>query len=225
MTKLVIGLGTGRSGTSSLSALLNRQSDAFVTHERSGNEIKWQGSEGRIKALLEEAAGSVKRLYGDIGFYYLPYVEFILQGTKEVKFICIQRSKKETVRSYLIKTRGRNHWYEHNGKFWDRSAWDDCYPRYPFRNKSKALRRYWEDYYARSSELAEKYPQNFAVFQLSDLNTGSGQRRILSFLEIPENEQNLLPFNIKNKLEYNWTSYMIHTIKRFFRSLLKRNSV
>ena len=77
---------------------------------------------------------------GEIGFYYLSYVEQIIADYPTVRFPCLRRDKSETVRSYIDKIwfpgdrtdrqpTHRNHWVNHNGSQWIHDPiWDKCYP-------------------------------------------------------------------------------------------------
>ena len=185
--QLVIGLGTGRCGTQSLAHLLNQQNAAKVDHERVDHLIRWHGSEQAVHTFLDEAVAQTEfQLIGDVAFYYLPYVEAILARQPNVKFICLQRACTETVVSYLQKTEDRNHWMEHDGRVWQLSRWDDCYPKYAVPDKESALTLYWYDYYFTATRLQALYPHNFRVFPMTVLNSKAGQRTILTFLDIPE---------------------------------------
>ena len=185
--QLVIGLGTGRCGTHSLAHLLNQQNAAKVDHERVDHQIRWHGSEEAVQTFLDEAVAQIQfQLIGDVAFYYLPYVEVILARQPKVKFICLQRACKETVASYLQKTDGRNHWMDHDGRNWQLSRWDACYPKYAVPDKESALTLYWYDYYFTATRLQALYPQQFRLFPMTALNSKAGQHAILAFLGIPE---------------------------------------
>lgn len=185
--QLVIGLGSGRCGTQSLAHLLDKQSAAKVYHERVDHEIRWHGSEQEIQTFLDEAVAQDEfQLIGDVAFYYLPYVEAILAYQPKVKFICLQRDCTETVVSYMQKTEDRNHWMEHDGRVWQLSRWDECYPKYAVPDKKSALTLYWYDYYFTATRLQALYPQQFQLFPMTALNSKAGQHAILAFLGIPE---------------------------------------
>ena len=125
---IIIGCGTGRSGTHSLSALFNKQLNTIVYHELEPKEMQWEGAEEFIKkiigyfqkslanntplnALKQLSRGNIVYSYrelkfiGDIGFYYLPYTDLIMTLDPRIKMICIERDQQSTVQSYLRKTR------------------------------------------------------------------------------------------------------------------------
>jgi hypothetical protein len=183
--QLVIGLGTGRCGTQSLAVVLNRQDGARVTHERYG-AIAWQGDEERVAAFVRLSATSPGLdLAGDVGFYYLPYVEQILAIVPNASFICLKRDRKATVDSYLTKTPRKNHWTQHNGVEWRFDAWDRCYPKYAADDKAEAIGLYWDDYYHRAAALETAHPAAFRVFSTESLNTAPGQQAVFDFIGLP----------------------------------------
>ena len=185
--QLLIGLGTGRCGTVSLGSLLNAQPDTTVIHEGAiGGErhlLPWDGS-GNAAAWFRELARRTapSRWFGDVGMYFLPYVEDILEEWPTARFITLRRSKEETVASYLKKTEGRNHWVKHDGTEWRLDErWDIAYPKYPPMPKADALRRYWEEYYHKVGEIQEQYPESISTFDMHLLNESAGREAILDF--------------------------------------------
>lgn len=130
---IVIGLGTGRSGTASLAKLLNAQQDAVCFHEMNPSCVRFFGTPRPILNAIDEfqaildggdpseltvdlgravAAAAYDRLcrmrkirlIGDIAFYYLSYVERIIARNARVRFVCLWRDKAETVESWMQKS-------------------------------------------------------------------------------------------------------------------------
>jgi Sulfotransferase family len=131
---IVIGLGTGRSGTASLAKLLSAQRDAFCFHEMNPACVRFSGTPRPIlnaideyQAILDSGDPSMLtvdlsrplvakaydelckmprlRLIGDIAFYYLTYVEAIAARNPNVRFLCMRRDIDETVASWMKKLR------------------------------------------------------------------------------------------------------------------------
>lgn len=127
---IVIGLGTGRSGTASLANLLLKQTDAHCFHEMNPTCVRFFGTPRPIlngideyQAILDGGDPSKLivdlsrqvvmeaydklcktdnvKLIGDIAFYYLSYVEAIAERNPNVRFVCLKRDKEKTVRSWL----------------------------------------------------------------------------------------------------------------------------
>lgn len=130
---IVIGLGSGRSGTASLSKLLNSQKNSHCFHELNPSCISHFGTEQPIINTINEFQTilnggntskltvdftrnvSVKsyaklvqkknvELIGDIAHYYLSYVDTIAKLNSNVRFVCLKRNKEDTVKSWLKKT-------------------------------------------------------------------------------------------------------------------------
>lgn len=130
---IVIGLGSGRTGTASLSYLIGSQKGAICFHELNPTGAVFEGNpqpilntinefqkiidggDKRLLALDYARPASVKkyqelmqmpevRMVGDIAYYYLKYVDTILAVNTDVRFVCIKRDKAQTVQSWLKKS-------------------------------------------------------------------------------------------------------------------------
>lgn len=131
--RIVIGLGTGRSGTASLTSLIDRQRGGMCFHEMNpacavfaGNAQPQINAASEFRQLLlggdrsrltvdysrPSSVASYERLQhlpelriiGDIAFYYLNYVGDILQAVPECRFVCLRRDRQATVESWLKKS-------------------------------------------------------------------------------------------------------------------------
>ncbi|MDX1732975.1 MAG: hypothetical protein R3228_01365, partial [Halioglobus sp.] len=130
---LVIGLGSGRSGTASLTSLINRQDGGICFHEMNPSSAVFAGNpQPHINAVAEfrsilcdgprknlsidysrpasvatyrelQAMPEVN-LIGDIAFYYLSYVETLLAVEPACKFVCLRRDRQQTVDSWMKKS-------------------------------------------------------------------------------------------------------------------------
>jgi hypothetical protein len=186
LPQIVIGLGTGRCGTQSLAVILNQQEFARVEHEQHGPAIAWQGDEERVADFIRRCTTQRElALVGDVAFYYLPYVEHILELAPHAKFICMKRDRQATVKSYMTWTRRRNHWMRHDGTRWKLDRWDRCYPKYAVADKAEAVGRYWDDYYRRAAALEAAYPHAFRVFPIEAIDSTAGQEAMFDLLGLP----------------------------------------
>ncbi len=237
---LVIGLGSGRSGTASLASLIDRQPGGLCFHEMnpscsvfSGNPQTAVNTVSELRRILDggdrarlsidysrpmsvqtyDRLQGMERvdLLGDIAYYYLNYVDDILQAVPSVRFVCIKRDREQTVASWLNKTsirrwrslwladrlkslitrtpfyREYNHWQEHDGStFKPDPVWDSCFPKIEAASKEEAIRMYWDQYYRQAEELAARLPQSFRIFDISDLSDEQGQLDILRFIGLPD---------------------------------------
>lgn len=189
--KIVIGLGTGRCGTVSLQKMLSQIPNSFFTHE--GFLLPWYGDpKNAINKMYRFIKDTNKEVCGDIGLYWLPYVEYIINEFCQIKFICLKRDKEATIRSFLKKTEGRNYWMRHSGKKWKKDViWDRCFPKFEASSKEEALGKYWEMYYDQAAILEKKYPNHFKIFNISALSTSEKFSEVLEFIEV-EN-QDIIP--------------------------------
>lgn len=238
--KIVIGLGSGRSGTASLTSLLDRQHGGICFHEMNPACAVFDGNpQPHVNAILEfrkllrggdrswlsidySRPASVEtynklqdmpqlNLIGDIAFYYLNYVEDILQVDPECIFVCIKRDRAKTVSSWLKKSsikRWRslwlgdrlkswltrtpfyteyNFWQEHDGSRWKKDpVWDSCFPKFEASSKEEAIGMYWDNYYHEADRLQKLHPDRFRIFDVEDLSVSERQRDILSFIGLEQ---------------------------------------
>lgn len=239
---LVIGLGSGRSGTASLTSLLDRQRGGVCFHELNpscavfaGNsqfavntlcefrEILQGGSRANLSIDYSRPSSVTTynslqamdeiNLIGDIAYYYLNYVDDLIALEPAVRFVCIKRERQPTVASWLKKSSiGRwrslwladwlksritrtpfyqeyNYWQEHDGSIWKCDpVWDSTFPKFEAASKQQAIGMYWDYYYLEAERLQEKYPEQLRIFDIGDMSCTDGQRRILSFIGLPQEE-------------------------------------
>lgn len=131
--RIVIGLGSGRSGTASLTSLIDRQPGGICFHEMNpagavfaGNpqphlnavsefsRILLGGDRARLSIDYSRPASVATyeklqqmpevNLIGDIAYYYLSYVEDLLLATPECVFVCIRRDRENTIDSWMKKS-------------------------------------------------------------------------------------------------------------------------
>ncbi len=236
---IILGLGTGRSGTQSLAYIVNQQPEAVCFHEVNPACMAWQGAFCSVYNLVREfervlAGGprcvTVDRsapdrdhalerlqglervsLIGDIAMYYLPYVERVLELEHDVRFPCLRRDREAVIESYIGKVRlrrtrrerifeplagwlmakpvrtSRNHWMLHDGRHYQPDpVWDKCYPKFDATGLRQALGLYWDTYHEEVDRLATRYPRAVAMFDLDELNSREGQRRVLGFCGIEQ---------------------------------------
>lgn len=192
--RLIIGLGSGRCGTTTLSTLLDSQEDIQMIHEGAidgGRHLIAWGDEGAAIDWLRdlEARTQPSTWFGDVGMYFLPCVEAIIEEWPTARFLAIRRDRDETVASFMKKTEGRNHWADHDGSQWRLDErWDRCFPSYTPMPKEIALAKYWEDYYARVAELQNRYPKAIRLWEMEALNNAEKRAEMLSFVGYPTDQ-------------------------------------
>jgi hypothetical protein len=164
--RLVIGLGSGRSGTASLTSLLNRQPGGLCFHElnpacavfqgnaqaplntvREFRQILQGGDKSRLTVDYSRPASvetyrqlqsmSAVNLIGDIAFYYLNYVDDLLLADPDCVFVCIRREREETVQSWLQKS---------SIKRWPSLWWGDRIRAWLTRTPFYTAYNYWQEH-------------------------------------------------------------------------------
>ena len=175
MSRLIIGLGSGRCGTASLAHLLNLQEGASVTHEFCTlpwefDEEIWVWNMGR---LLFGKWPYDTDIIGDVGFYWINYIERLLERRPETKFVCLKRDRQEVIESMWKFTSGLN---VHPTEDWFR-----MYPRYDVHPKD-AVGLMWDDYYHIAESWQKRYPGVFLIMDMDEaLNNKNSQEKLLEF--------------------------------------------
>lgn len=195
-SSLIFGLGTGRSGSTSLHSLFNMQLETFSSHEHPPL-VSWQNGNKNVHFHLNRSLILLNSFHfvADISHWWLPYTEMIIKRFPNSKFVCIQRDQKETVNSFLrIKSNkkkgGFNHWLIHDGKYWRFNRWDKTYPKFKTTSLKDALEKYWEYYYLESEKLQHNFSSNFRIFNIKMLSSKEGQLKILEFCKFPNPKTN-----------------------------------
>jgi hypothetical protein len=186
---VVIGCGTGRCGTKSLSKLIDDCQQALCTHERRPI-LPWAFSDVHLQARVHDLQRADSPVVGDVAYYYLPYLERLIEMIPDLKVVCLERDRQEVIDSYMQKTQGWNHWYEHDGKAWAYDPfWDATYPKYPIAYKPDAIGAYWDEYHDTIRHTADQHPVNVRVMGTETLNTRAGQDTLFDFIGISEDHR------------------------------------
>lgn len=173
MQTLIIGLGTGRCGTKSLTELLNNQIDSQITHEVPPIQ-PYQCTPAIIEEKIKTILSRNAQFVGDIAFYHLNYIDIIRSLYSNVKFVCLKRDRKSTVQSFLRKVGKRNHWSATG----PRDDWDKCFPTYDVEDKTVAINKYYDEYYS----IISKHKDIPVYDMASCLNKRQPMRELLYYL-------------------------------------------
>jgi hypothetical protein len=232
--QLVIGFGTGRSGTTSLSAFLNAQDNIRVMHEGRmkssvpATTFAWMGDELNVLQWINALVSTHDRNHwvGDIGMYFINYIERIIQEFPNARFICMERPHEEVVGSYLKWTEGKNHWMDHDGTQWKHvPKWDKAYPKYIANTKEQAIHQYCVDYGIQARALREKYPAHVMIVNLYDFNERPVRESILDFIHytgIRRTEAEFICNPIEHLGKERLSTRLIRALVNFKRKLIGR---
>jgi len=184
---LVLGAGTGRSGSTSLTQLLAAQPGSYFSHEHAPR-LNWQSADTRFEFHLRRFRALQRGFasFGDVSHWWLPRFEAMRDAFPGLRMIVLKRDRLETIASFLKVKGGEgqggiNHWIDHDGRFWRRNIWDECYPKYEARSSREAVGAYWDDYYRQADDLARRFPAALRIFPTAHLSSTEGQREILTF--------------------------------------------
>lgn len=192
--RLVMGLGTGRCGSTSLTLLLMAQKGGYFSHEHPP-DLSWIQAEGqdRLRFHLQRFSllTQMHDFVGDVGHWWLPRMQSVAAFFPDFRAVVLKRDRDATVESFLkVKGGGGkgavNHWMDHDGSYWAPVPFDRCYPSYQAKDVREAIGHYWDDYYATCEKLAEAHPGQVRIFDMAELKSAAGQRRILEFCGFPE---------------------------------------
>ena len=186
MNRLVVGLGSGRCGTKSLHALLNKQPRSASIHEPKPL-LSYEFDAAMFRAHWMNLTGwKGTDVVAPIALFYLWYVPAFLSIESEVCFVCLKRDREETIKSWMRWTSRReiftHHWTTQGRTYWkNKWGWDVCFPKYDdCPTKEEAIARYYDHYYRLASVYEEALP-NFQIFPMECLNSAQGVREILDF--------------------------------------------
>ena len=163
--RLIIGLGSGRCGTTSLAHLLNMQDDTDITHEDHVEGIFGLTRDSEVNLALFCLIDMLARdesIVGDIGYHWLKFVPTLMAFQGNKRFICLKRDKEETINSFVNYPIQKTN---------------------PMSNSTREeFENYYDQYYLQTDYYGMRYPETFRTFQIDSLNSETGQRDILNFL-------------------------------------------
>lgn len=183
MNKLIIGVGTGRCGTKSLTRLLSLQPGTEPSHERYEWRVQWNGPRNLWPLRLwEDTRNSPSSVQADVAFYWTPHVSDFLQWAdgqgRAVRVVALKRDRADTIDSYMRWKQDPDHWRWHGRREHSPDQWDQCYP--PLRgqpSKPAAIGAFWDLVYEHLESFED---ERVRVFETGDLNTEDGVERILA---------------------------------------------
>lgn len=191
MSKLVIGLGTGRSGTWSLTKLLQVQKNAACTHE--GYFMRWRPDHLACFRAIAQMMRCGAKYVCDVGFYWINYIDDVLDAIPDARFICMERNRELVINSFDSRTPFNNYWTDTSSKHWSWEKYEFAYlnPAFPSFDlpKREAIGAYWDLYRRKVLSWSKLYPKQFHILDIEMLNDESGQELILDLAGIDKDDQ------------------------------------
>ena len=207
---IVLGLSCSRNECKKLFSFLNSNKDINVNYESDINEVSWYNSENIIMNRIDKLESKLykntnrnknqHKIFGEVSFYMLPYLELLINNYPYIKFICTVKSRKKTfndilnefinennflLRILLFRKKYKNHLSDHEGQKWRKDyILDKCYPKFKVETLNDAVGQYIDLYYNNIKMLEKKYPKNFQTFYSDELKSKYGRKKIYNFLEL-----------------------------------------
>ncbi|MFM7458174.1 MAG: hypothetical protein ACKO3R_05890 [bacterium] len=141
-----------------------------------------------------------------------------------IRVVCLRRDKAETLKSWMNNHKNFNFWSnaDHEcfaqGLYLKNDILGNSFPKYDL-GKEAALACFWDDYYLKAAQLELAYPENFKIFDMSELfSDTSVQEILLDFLGIPVNKRFSSIFN--NKIDKKAKDTSLDSVLDFIAELL-----
>ena len=205
---IVIGLSSSRIESKKIFSFLKKEESISVNYESDLEKFSWNNSENIILNRIEDLEKNIYdntyskkkqfKVFGEVCFYVLPYIEILINNFPYLKFICTTKSRKKSyndivkditnennflLRLFLFRKKFKNHFINHDGKEWEKDyILDKCYPKFELNSLNSAIEEYIDLYYSNVKKIEKKYPNNLKVFYSDELNSKYGKKKIFSFL-------------------------------------------
>jgi len=197
--RLLLGLGAGRCGSTSLTALAATIEGSCTTHENPPL-IFWDAEDQQVAFHLRrfELLTRYFPLVFDAAHWWLNVVDRVFANFPDARAVGLRRNLQPCVRSFMSqKGSGRdsvNHWVAPGNGIWSSTVWDAAYPTYPRPDDSQAepdrakadlIGRYVMDYNRGMEALAKHFPGRVMLIQTEKLERISVQQRFFEFVGLP----------------------------------------
>ena len=197
--QLVLGLGTGRCGSTTLTALMATVDGSVCTHENPPL-IFWDQQAEQVAFHLKrfELLRQYFPLVFDAAHWWLNVMDNLFATFPDSKVIGLYRDLEPCVRSFMrLKGSGHgseNHWVPPDNGIWQSSDWDAVYPTYPVPDfarvnpdhaKADVIRRYVSEYNRSLNSLADRFHGRVILIQTERLGRASEQQRMFHFVGLP----------------------------------------
>jgi len=196
---LVLGLGAGRVGSTTLTSIVAANKAVIATHENPPF-VWWQPHRRQIEfhkrrfhLLLHHAP-----VVFDAAYWWLNVLEEFFAEFPSSKAIGLVRDIDATVRSFasLPAAHECGHVEPHNG-LWNQTRWSATHPAYAPPPGARAdrgaakqalIRRYVAEYNQRLATLAAGTPERLLLVATEELDSATTRRKIGEFIGLPVSE-------------------------------------
>ena len=193
--QVILGIGAGRCGSTTLAGILHSIEGAVSTHENPPL-VRWEPSPVEVQFHLRrfEIFGRYVPLIADCAHWWINLLEKIFSAFPDSKAIGVSRDTDECVQSWMrVSPADVNHFVAGHNWIWPTDRWDPLYPHYelppnarqnPTQAKETLTRRYIEEYNNRMRLLASRLPDRILLLSTHDLDSPHARARISEFLQL-----------------------------------------
>jgi hypothetical protein len=193
--RVVIGLGPGRCGSTSLSGMLGTIPKSCCTHE-TPSLISWIPESEQIEFHIRRFRVLTRyfSVVSDVAHWWLNVVGKVFDEFPEARAIGLLRDPAECAVSFMrIQGFGKgtfNPWAVPGNRLWLAGPWDATYPSYPVptyagknpdRAKHALVTRYVTEYNSQMKMLAADAPTRFLLVRTERLSRVHIQNEIFRF--------------------------------------------
>jgi len=197
--EIILGIGSGRCGSTSLCAAVASVPEACAVHEIPPL-IYWEPLDEQVQFHLDRMRllADYYSVVFEAAHWWLNALDRFVAEFPGGKVIALHRNTDSCVRSFLnVKGRGRgsfNHWAPPESNFWAPNLWDPTYPSYsvnvelvpdPDTAKAAMIERYVREYNQSLRQLAEIDPQRVLLVRTEDLASPATTARLNSLVGLP----------------------------------------
>lgn len=194
--EIVLGIGTGRCGSTSLALSIREVEGAIATHE-TPPMIFWQPQAEQIEFHFQrlEFLAAYFSLVFDASHWWLNVIDPFLVRFPEAKVVGLYRNMESCVNSFLkikgIEAGSLNHWAPPDDPMWTRNYWDPTYPSFeaperfssdPFRCKGTQIQWYVDMYHERLQALSGAHPDRVLLVSTDSLGEPQTGEQLSAFI-------------------------------------------
>lgn len=184
--KIIIGCGTGRCGTVSLSKLLSNCSNSNIPHEMKPI-VSYDFNRMIYERFKFNILTNFKKYVGTVAPYARNVIEYLINDFPDIKIIWITRDREKTIKSFIKATEEHNLWSNDC-----KHPFGEAVPSYNELTREEAIKKFVNEENNRAIKLENDYPNNFKIFNVEDLNTKEGQNKIFDWVGIEQEDRNYL---------------------------------
>jgi Sulfotransferase domain len=194
--RIVLGVGSGRNGSTSLAAALATVEGSCSTHENPPL-ISWipEAEELQFHVRRFQRLAEYFSLIVDVSHWWLNVIDDFFTHFPDAKVIGVFRNLESCTNSFMkIKGFGRgsyNHWVPYGNGIWAAAQWDPTYPTYtvpekfrldPDGAKFELIMRYVREYNDCIHLLAARLPEKVLLVKTEELNNATAQKALFDFI-------------------------------------------